>query len=178
MNRRIVTVLLLMVFVSMFVVSASSATKEVAKPPALPSGTIGGTVWEDDTLEGKLYKDIQTIRAHSDKLKITNDQMKQIKALRVEVRKTIIQMDAGIETLSVEINTMMWETPFDMDMVNNLLAQKNDQVEERDKYIVDAHDRLYKILTPDQKNLLKSYRDRPTPPAQQKRQWKRKGLEL
>jgi Spy/CpxP family protein refolding chaperone len=101
-------------------------------------------------IEGKFFKMAKRILTNRDELGLSDDQVKEIKALKAETKKGLIKQDAEIKTLGVEIDTLMWETPFDAENVNNLIAEKYKLKKDRAKYIVSAHDKLNKILTKEQ----------------------------
>jgi len=87
-------------------------------------------------------------------LNLSAEQVTQVKALAAEVKKSLIRRDADIETLDVEIKTLMWETPFDVSDVNKFVAQKYDLKKDKARYLVTSHDRLNKILTSKQVSML------------------------
>jgi Spy/CpxP family protein refolding chaperone len=103
-----------------------------------------------DGLEGKFCSQARGILKGRDELALTDKQVDQIRALVAETKKGLIKQDADIKTLKVEIDTLMWESPFDVENVNVLIAEKYDLKEKKAKYIVSAHDKLFKLLTKEQ----------------------------
>jgi Spy/CpxP family protein refolding chaperone len=110
----------------------------------------GGKSGKNYGLEGKFYRQAHKILEHNKELGLTAEQVKKIKALKAQVRKDMIQQDADIQTLKVEINTMMWEAPMDLDETNGLVEQKYELKKKKAKYMVSAYDKLNKILTKEQ----------------------------
>ena len=99
------------------------------------------------SLKGRFYSNLKMILDNSKTLELTDEQEQKIKELFRETKKAIIRYDARIKTLTVEIDTMMWEMPYDIGGVNELVAQKYNTKKEKAHYLVSAHDRLNKILT-------------------------------
>ncbi|MFC1570747.1 hypothetical protein ACFL4E_03080 [Candidatus Omnitrophota bacterium] len=101
-------------------------------------------------LEGKFYRQAHKILEHNKELGLTAKQVKEVKALKVKVKKDLIKQDADIKTLKVEINTLMWEAPMSLDETNMLVDKKYELKKKKAKYIVSAYDKLNKILTKEQ----------------------------
>lgn len=108
----------------------------------------------DDDVEDKFYKAAKKALKERDQLRLNDSQVKQIKALLADVKKTLIRQDADIKALKVEINTLMWESPLELDKTNALVADKYDLKKKKAQYLVSSMDRLNKILTPDQRKKL------------------------
>ena len=99
---------------------------------------------------GKIELAADRILSNKDKLELNEGQITQIRHLVRDVKKETIKMNADIETLKVEINTLMWEAPFNVDQVNSLVAEKHKLKHQKAMYLVKSHDKLYRILTVDQ----------------------------
>lgn len=101
-------------------------------------------------LEGKFFRLAHKILEHNKELGLTAEQVKKINSLKAQVRKALLKQDADINTLKVEINTLMWEAPMALDETNALVDEKYDLKTKKAKYIVSAYDKLNKILTKEQ----------------------------
>ena len=108
-----------------------------------------------DGVEGKFYKKAKYILADKDELALTDKQIKDIKSLKKKVMKDLIKKDADIKTVAVEIKTLMWETPFDVDTVNKLVAEKYELKKAKTQYVISSIHKLYGILTKEQLEKLK-----------------------
>ena len=106
--------------------------------------------------ETRLEEYADKIMANRNELELTDDQFEKIKAITDNAKKVIIEQNAKIETLTVEINTFMWEAPFNTEEVNPLIAQKYDLKKEKAKYLLKSYVQLKSILSQDQKDKLKS----------------------
>lgn len=121
---------------------------------------------KEDALHEKVESDITTEAAeHREKLldimghlleeptkfQITPEQIKEIARLRDEVQVTLMDQDREIEDLKVEINTLVWEAPFNTEEINTLIAGKNNLETEREQYVASAYGKLNAILTEDQR---------------------------
>lgn len=143
MKKRLLCVVLLVA-----VVALVSAPMAEANHGWKDKGGYGSS--KGHGLEGKFCSQARGILKERDELGLTDKQVDQVRALAVETKKSLIRQDADIKTLKVEINTLMWESPFDVDKVNALIAQKYDLKGKKAKYLVSAHDKLYKLLTKEQ----------------------------
>ncbi|MFH1394850.1 MAG: hypothetical protein ABIH09_01695 [Candidatus Omnitrophota bacterium] len=102
------------------------------------------------------YKTIHHVLYKKKELDLSADQVNQIKLLVKQIKKDNINMDAQIKTLKVEIDTMMWEFPFETEGVNDLVAQKYDLKKQKAQRLVAANDKLKAILTSEQLEKLKT----------------------
>lgn len=121
---------------------------------------------KEDAVHARVESDIMSKEsAHQEKLldimehlllenaefNLTPEQIKQITQLKDEVSETTMDQDREIEDLTVEINTLTWEEPFNTDEINTLIAGKNDLETKREQYVASAYGRLNAILTDDQR---------------------------
>lgn len=110
----------------------------------------GSKSYKHSGLEEKFYKQGHKILENNKELGLSEDQIKQVKALKKQVKKDLIQQDADIKTLEVEVNTLMWEAPIDVNQTNALVEEKYELKKKKAKYLVSAYDKLNKILTKEQ----------------------------
>ena len=73
-----------------------------------------------------------------------------------EIAKLVAQSahKASHITGRVEIKTMMWEKPFDLDDVNKLVAEKYDLKKKKAQYVMSSINKLYGILTKEQLEMM------------------------
>jgi len=107
------------------------------------------------TSESKFHCKIYKILKKRTELGLSEDQVSQIKKLSTEVKKELINRDAKIKTLKVEIDTMMWEFPFNVEGVNELVAAQYNLKIQKTQYLVSAYGKLATILTEEQTKKLK-----------------------
>jgi len=107
------------------------------------------------TSESKFHGTIYKILNKRTELGLSTEQLSQIKALSSKVKKDLINRDAKIKTLKVEINTLMWEFPFDTEGVNELVAQQYSLKTEKTQYLISAYSQLAALLTEPQIQTMK-----------------------
>jgi len=147
MSKKIMTLLLAVFLVAAFSVPAAVATW----------GQKGyGKSMHCKGAKGKFMGSVHKILKQQDELDLTDKQVKQIKALSVNVQKKLIKQDAEIKTLGVDIKTKMAEKPLDTEAVNALIAQKYNLKSKKAQGKVLACDKLTKTLTEEQQKKLKS----------------------
>ncbi|MDP8298285.1 MAG: hypothetical protein P9L88_00030 [Candidatus Tantalella remota] len=119
-------------------------------PAAAGHGYKGGKASSGAGLESKFCGKGKAILAGREKLGLTQLQVTNIRTLIDETKKSLIKRDAEIKTLEVEINTLMWEAPFDIEEVNNLITEKYKLKKEKTQFLVSAYNDLYKGLDAEQ----------------------------
>ncbi|MFH1846843.1 MAG: hypothetical protein ABH869_04730 [Candidatus Omnitrophota bacterium] len=122
---------------------------------AISSNTSGKALHSSE-MENKFYAIIQYILNNRGRLELSQEQTRQVKKLASDVRKWLIQQDAKIKTLTVEIDTIMWEFPFDTESVNSFISEKYRFEAEKAKHIIKSYELLNVLLNEDQKEILKS----------------------
>jgi Spy/CpxP family protein refolding chaperone len=105
--------------------------------------------------EGKFFYKAHFILNNEDELKLTEEQAKEIRTLKTSVQKDLINLDAKIDLISVDIKTEMWEDPMNLDMINGLVEEKYGLTKEKTKILVNSYAQLNKVLTGEQKQVLK-----------------------
>ncbi len=103
-----------------------------------------------DDLESKFCGKGKAILKDREQLGLTETQVTNVRTLMAETKKSLIKRDAEIKTLKVEINTLMWEAPFDTEEVNNLIAEKYKLKKEKTQFLVSAYNDLYVGLDAEQ----------------------------
>lgn len=147
MSKKIMTLLL-----AVFLVAAFSVPAAVA----MWGQKCCGKSMDCKGAKGKFMGSVHKILKQQDELDLTNKQVKQIKALSVDVRKKLIRQGAEIKTLGVDIKTKMGEKPLDVKGVNALIARKHNLKSAKEQELVSACGKLTGILTAEQQKKLKS----------------------
>ncbi len=108
------------------------------------------------TSECKFHGTICNVLKKRTELGLSEEQVSQIKKLSLATKKDLINRDAKIKTLKVEINSLMWEFPFETDGVNELVAAQYNLKAEKTQYLISAYSKLKAILTEEQVKTLKA----------------------
>ena len=90
-----------------------------------------------------------------DELKLTPEQVKKIKLLIAETRIKLKDRDEDIDTVTVALNTYIWESPFDTDTINTLAMEKLHLQVEKQRFIVKSFKKLNEILNKEQMDAFK-----------------------
>lgn len=149
-SRLLYAVAMLAFFTVPCVLPAYSA--EAVKNPKMP--VLAGK----DAIETRFLTTADEILKKQGTLKLTEDQLKRIKDLINATVNDMIQRNAGIDAITVEINTLSWEDPFDMGAIERLSLEKHNLMVEKDKSIIQALKKLKEILTEDQQKALRNSR--------------------
>ena len=106
-------------------------------------------------MEEKVLKKIHMIMKNKDELKLSENQITEIKKLKVDARKDFIRKKAEIEVTIVDIRSKLWDETIDVPGINKLVDQKYDLKKEKTKSLIAAYAELKKILSKEQKETLK-----------------------
>jgi len=87
---------------------------------------------------------------YQDKLKLTDEQLDQIKDLKVALKKDLIRKKAEVKVIKIEIHSLMYEKEIDLAAINKLIDQKYEIKKAKSKMVVDSCVKLKKILTEEQ----------------------------
>ena len=105
-------------------------------------------------MEEKVFKKIHVIMKNKDELKLSENQITEIKKLKVDARKDFIRKKAEIEVSGVDIRSKLWDETIDISSINKLVDQKYDLKKEKTKSLIAAYAELKKILSKEQKEKL------------------------
>jgi hypothetical protein len=146
MQRKIVLISLVMILAVSFCVPAGYAD-------------YGSKYCKKDTkydgLQEKFFYKAHFILNNEEELGLSEKQVKTIKDLKIALKKNIINMQAQIDLLTVDIKTEMWEDPMNVEMINSLVEEKYAIKKEKTKALIDAYSKLKGVLSEDQKKTLK-----------------------
>ena len=106
----------------------------------------------DDKLIGKIYFALQ----NADDLELTAEQTSDLKELKRSVKKQVIQSDAAVDVVKIDLYAAMAEDPMNVDEVNDLVDQKYDAKKHKAKSLVQAYAKFQSILNDEQKTKMKS----------------------
>ncbi len=105
--------------------------------------------------KGKFYKKIKLIIKKSDELGISDEQLKQVKRLKSETKKSLIKQEADLESIKVDFDDEMEKENLDKNTINRLIDKKYEIKKNKAKTIIAALSDLDEILKKDQKEKLK-----------------------
>ena len=111
---------------------------------------------KDMPLEKKFFKKVRMIFHHQDELGISDDQLAKIKELKVALKKDLIQKEADIDLVKVDIRSALYEDEVNLEAVNKLIDQKYETKKSKSKQVVSIIAQLKEILTKDQMDKLKN----------------------
>jgi len=115
----------------------------------------GHREYQHKSMEAKFFKAVKLMYVYQDKLKLTDEQLDQIKDLKVALKKDLIRKKAEIKVIKVEIRSMMYEKEIDLDAINKLIDQKYELKKAKSKMVVESCANLKKILTGEQMDKFK-----------------------
>jgi Spy/CpxP family protein refolding chaperone len=123
-----------------------------------PTSYAGSKEQKHYDLESNFYNQTHKILEHNKELALSDDQIKEIKSIKKQVKKDLVKQDADINALEVEINTLMWEAPLSLAETNALVDEKHELTKKKEKYLITYYDKLNKVLTEEQlKELNKTF---------------------
>lgn len=101
------------------------------------------------------FMKVKMIYKNQEEIGVSDDQMKQIKSLKIDLKKDSIRKTAEIEILKIDIHSLMHKDQIDVAAVNKLIDQKYEFKKAKTKKVVGAFAKLKKIITKDQMAKLK-----------------------
>jgi len=104
---------------------------------------------------GNFFKKAHVILMNKDELGLSDAQVKQIKDLKISMKKQKIQDQAQIDLVETDIKAKMWESTIDTEAIDGLIDKKYDLKKAKAKSKVKAYATLKEILTDEQKAKLK-----------------------
>ncbi len=107
-------------------------------------------------LHGMFFMKAHFMLIHGEQLGLSEDQMRQIKDLKVEVKKYLVSRDAEVELKAIDINAALHESPVNTQAISALIDEKYALKSAKAKYLVDAIVKLKSMLSDEQMSMLKS----------------------
>lgn len=149
MNKKCLTTIML---AALF---ACLAVTQTAYAYGKHSGYSGKKGYGCGLSESRFTCTLSNVLRKKKELGLKSEQISQIKKLSSKVKKDLINRDAKIKTLKVEIDTIMWEFPFSSEGLNELVSQMYTLKTEKTQYLVSAYSQLEAILDEEQVKKLK-----------------------
>ncbi|MBD3425911.1 MAG: hypothetical protein GF409_01615 [Candidatus Omnitrophica bacterium] len=161
-SAKLLVIWSLTVLVSMCACTQSFAQRSPAKAPKkiLETHEEISRIWSKGDFESRFFERIGIILNNKKKLSLRDSQVQQITELRNNAKNALKPLNKKISTLDVQINTMSWEE-FDLDAINELIAQKHQLMRKKELEMVSAHDELLQILNREQVKALDSMPEGP-----------------
>ena len=110
----------------------------------------GGHDKKKDSMKDKFFEKVKMIYKHQDALEVSDDQMKEIKKIKIDLKKELIKTKAEIELVKIDIKSMMYEEDINVNAVNKLIEKKYALKEAKAKKLVASLVALKKTLTKEQ----------------------------
>jgi Spy/CpxP family protein refolding chaperone len=102
---------------------------------------------QERTLGQKFFKKVKMIYLYQDELDVSDKQLDQIKALKIDLKKGVIEKKANMKIIKVDIRSLLHEEKIDVAAVEQLIDQKYEIKKAKMKDIVKAYAKLKEILT-------------------------------
>ncbi|MDD4956829.1 MAG: Spy/CpxP family protein refolding chaperone [Candidatus Omnitrophica bacterium] len=120
-------------------------------------------------MDSKIYHKASYMVDNRDELGLTDEQVRQINAIKTAVKKEMIKKNAEIDLVAVDIKTMLQENKVDVKAARDLLDKKYELKKEKAKYLVGEYAALKDMLTDEQMGSLeKMWRDKGKGPCDRK----------
>ncbi len=110
---------------------------------------------QHENLEERFSGKAHMILKNEDELGLTDKQIKEIKKLKIETKKDLIQKNAEIDIIALDIKAEMYKKQIDADAIDRLIDKKYDLKKEKAKSLVKACVGVKETLTSEQKDKLK-----------------------
>jgi Spy/CpxP family protein refolding chaperone len=107
------------------------------------------------SIKEKLFKTVRMIYHNQDELNVNDNQLNQIRELKIALKKDSIRKKAEIEIIAVDIRSLLYEDEMDVYAVSRLIDQKYEIKKANMKKVVKSFAELKHILTKEQKEKLK-----------------------
>ncbi|MFC1624182.1 Spy/CpxP family protein refolding chaperone [Candidatus Omnitrophota bacterium] len=107
-------------------------------------------------LDEKIFYKAHFILKNEEELGLSDEQVKEIKDLKIKTKKDLIKSKAEIELAALDVKTKLWEDVIDTEAISGLIDKKYELKKAKVKSLVEAYAALKNILTEDQKKTLKS----------------------
>ena len=107
------------------------------------------------SIKEKFFKTVKMIHHNQDELNLNDDQLNQIRALKIAIKKDLIRNKAEVEIVVVDIRSLLHEDKIDVDAASKLIDQKFETKKAGMKKVVKSFAELKNILTKEQKEKLK-----------------------
>ncbi len=110
----------------------------------------GGWGMKQDDFKSKFFFKAHMLLESGKELGLSEDQLKAIRDLKIDVKKSLIRQEAEIDVLKLEIMNQMYQEKVDAAAVNKLIDEKYELKKAKTKGIVDALLKLKGMLSAEQ----------------------------
>lgn len=124
-------------------------------PVALADHSRGGYGHKGGDFESKFFLKAHLILENEGELGLTDTQKEEIRALKHNVKKSMVKQNAEIEILGLDISEQMHGTAIDLAAVNILVDQQYELEKAKAKSLILAITKLKQTLTEEQYGKLK-----------------------
>ncbi len=111
-----------------------------------------------ESIDKKFFKKVRKIYLYQDELKVTEEQLAQIKKLKITLKKALIRSKADMAVIGVDIRSLLYEDVINTGKANILIDQKYEIKKARTKNSVKSFAQLKKILSTQQLDMLQEIR--------------------
>jgi len=109
-----------------------------------------------DGLEGKFCYKAEMIKEHGEEAGLTEAQIREVKDLKYATKKQVIEMDAKMESLKLDLWQALYEKPADMAKIDSLIDQKYDIKKAKAKLLAAAYVKACNMPTKEQWKKIKA----------------------
>jgi len=107
-------------------------------------------------LDKRIFWKIHCIMTHQDLLNLSEDQVARINQLKISTKKDLIERDAEIDLVRVDMKSKLCEARIDTKGLGKLIDRKYDLKKAKAKALVGAHAELNNVLSVEQHKQLKT----------------------
>ena len=141
--RKIFTLLMVLCLVFSFSVFAFADNKDWHR--------------KKDGMESKICKKIHMAMKYGEELGLTDEQQDQIKDLNIKLKKDMIQYNAKIDIVKIDIKSKLWNNKIDQVQVDKYINEKYDIKKAKAKVLISYLIDFKSIFSEDQMKQLKGY---------------------
>jgi len=117
--------------------------------------------YKPQDLESKFFYKAHKLLKHEEELGLSDKQIERIKDLKLTTKKDLIQKEAEIELLALDIKAQLYEEKVNLRAVKDLIDKKYELKKAKAKTLVEAYVTLKDVLNKVQKEKLKElYKER------------------
>jgi hypothetical protein len=114
-----------------------------------------GSSSSKSVLSGKFFHKAHFLLSNEEELDLSEDQVESIKDLKLTVKKNIIQQDAEVEILALDIRSKLYGHVIDVDGARSLIEQKYALKQAKAMMLVQAIADVKALLSAEQYELMK-----------------------
>jgi Spy/CpxP family protein refolding chaperone len=96
------------------------------------------------------------INDHRDELDISQEQSEELLSMSKSFQKDMRELSDRLKALETELETLSWETPYDLQNIDIIVENKRDLLEKEQELSEKTSSRISNLLTEQQKEKLKN----------------------